>query len=50
MYRREPLAGENAAAIVILNGLARAVRNRKKVGTDGGPARYQRGAYDSMHK
>jgi len=43
---RESLAGENAAAEMILNGLARAARNRKKVGADGNPVRYQWGAHD----
>ena len=45
---REPPPGENAAAAIIMNGLARAARNRKKLGADGNPVRYQRGAYDSM--
>ena len=36
---RESLAGENAIAKVIPNGLAREARNRKRVGVYGGPAR-----------
>ena len=47
---RESLAGENAIAKVIPNGLAREARNRKKVGVYGGPARYQLGAYVCMQK
>jgi len=45
---REPLAGVNAVTEMILNGLARAARNRKRLGADGNPVRYQWGAYDSM--
>ncbi len=45
---REPPSGENAAAVVILNGLARAARNLRRLGADGNPVRYQLGAYDSM--
>lgn len=33
---------------LILNGLAREARNRKRVGAYGGPARYQLGAYVGM--
>lgn len=38
----------NAAIKMILNGLAREARNRKRVGTYGDPARYQWGVYDRI--
>jgi hypothetical protein len=40
--------GENAVAEIILNGLASAARNRKRIGADGNPVRYQWGTYDGM--
>ena len=46
---RESLAGENAIAKMIPNGLARETRNRKRVGVYGEPARYQWDVYDSIH-
>ncbi len=45
---REPPAGENAVTVMVPNGLARAARNRKRLGADGNPVRYQWGAYDGM--
>jgi hypothetical protein len=38
---REPLTGENAVTEMILNGLARAARNRERLGADGNLVRYQ---------
>lgn len=45
---REPPAGGNAAAGIVLNGLAREARNLQRVGAYGYSARYQENAYVSM--
>ncbi len=38
---REPQVGGNAVTGMILNGLARAARNRRKLGAAGNLVRYQ---------
>ena len=47
MMSQRAAGGGSAVQNDLLNGLLRAVRNHKKVGTVGNRTRYQSGVYDS---